>query len=75
MLLAAIWFTLALVFTFFWALVRMIQKETVRFKVLRAIKTGSSNLDEIVQKTGLTTDEVEDLMEDLLIEGVIEEVD
>lgn len=68
----AFWFILTLVFIFFAILVRMINKEVVRFMVLWAIKTGSGNLDEIVQKTGLREDQVEDLIEDLMIEGRIE---
>lgn len=63
-----IWVILSVAFVSLWAIVRGVQKNSARAKILWAIGLGSKSVDEIVEKTHLQRDDVEDVLEDLKVE-------
>lgn len=67
------WVVLSIIFTTLWVVIRTTQKYHAKVKILRAIRLGSESVDEIVAKTNLHKEVVEDLLQDLVDDKVIKE--
>lgn len=61
-------------FIFAWLVLRLLQKESARHKVKQVLRTDpESCVTQIMERTGLSEDEVEDVLEDLMMEGETDE--
>ena len=67
-----IWMILSIISMSLWVVVRTTQKYRAKAKILWAIGLGSESVDEIVAKTNLNKEGVEDLLQELVEDKVIE---